>query len=727
MRVEESITIDAPREAVWDVITDPECYTSTLVGITRFDVEGPKQRGLGARYTMRMHVGSAEVGGLVEVVEFDSPGDMAWTSVMGLDHRVRWRLREQDDGTTRVTFRLSYQSPGTVLGSIADYVSSPMVSTNLRESLERLKAEIEGEDEMAENESPGLIEKARLMVGQGVHSVKTLAEAGLIKPERPDKTIRALLQIQRWGYTPAAGYAANASRYGNDDAIIDELGHLTFAEVHDRTNRLANAWSDAGIVEGDSIGIMCRNHRYFIESVVAASKMGVNCLLLNTAFAGPQLAEVVQREKPVGLVYDEEFTELLAEAGKRRKRFIGWYDPEATDEDHKRTDPILEDLISEGDPEQPVPPAETGRVVILTSGTTGTPKGASRKQPETIGPAVALLSRIPLKAREKTFIVAPLFHSWGFAHFTLGLMLGSTYVLKRKFDPENTLSTIAEHQATAAPMVPVMVQRIMQLPEETRTKYDLSSLRSIPLSGSALPGELAIQFMDEFGDVLYNLYGSTEVAWATIATPADLRDAPGTAGAPPRGTVLKIFAEDSERELPQGETGRIFVGNEMLFEGYTGGGNKDVIDGLMSSGDVGYLDDEGRLHVSGRDDDMIVSGGENVFPREVEDLIANMKGIDEVAVIGVDDEEFGQRLKAFVVTKGSGGPSEDEIKKKVKSDLARYKVPKEVEFLDELPRNATGKVLKKELQEREEGGDSDGDGASKPKRKSTSKKAGAKS
>src|SRR3954454_17778402 len=505
MRVEEEITIDAPPEAVWDVITDPGCYTRTLRGITRFDVEGEKQRGLGARYSMRMHVCSAQVGGLIEVVEFDSPRDMAWTSITGLDHRGRWRLREQEDGSTKVTFRLSYQSPGTLLGTIADYVSSPMVDNNLRESLERLKAEIEGDEMSDGSNEPGLLEKARLTIGQGVHTVKTLADAGLIKPERPDRTIRALLQTQRWGYTPAAGYAANASRYPNDDAIIDELGHLTFAEVHDRTNRLANAWSDAGLVEGDSIGIMCRNHRYFIESVVAASKMGVNCLLLNTAFAGPQLAEVVQREKPVALVYDEEFTELLEEAGKRRKRFIGWYDPESTEKE-KSTGPTLAELIDEGDSGEPVPPVETGRVVILTSGTTGTPKGASRKQPETIGPAVSLLSRIPLRAREKTFIVAPLFHSWGFAHFTLGLMLGSTYILKRKFDPENTLSTIAEQQVQSAPMVPVMVQRIMQLPEETRKKYDLSSLRSIPLSGSALPGELAIQFMDEFGDVLYNLY-----------------------------------------------------------------------------------------------------------------------------------------------------------------------------------------------------------------------------
>src|SRR3954451_14825993 len=239
MRVEQTISIDASPDEVWDLITDPETYNTILTGITRFDVEGTKQRGLGARYAMRMHVGSAHVGGLIEVVEYDAPRDMAWTSITGLDQRGRWRLREQDDGTTKVTFRLSYQSPGTLLGTIADYVSSPRVDNNLRESLERLKAEIEGEDDMAENDSPGLLDKARLTIGQSVHTVKTLSDAGMLRAERPDRTVRALLQIQRWGYTPAAGYAAGASRYAGNDAIIDELGHLTFAEVHDRTNRLA--------------------------------------------------------------------------------------------------------------------------------------------------------------------------------------------------------------------------------------------------------------------------------------------------------------------------------------------------------------------------------------------------------------------------------------------------------------------------------------------------------
>jgi fatty-acyl-CoA synthase len=279
----------------------------------------------------------------------------------------------------------------------------------------------------------------------------------------------------------------------------------------------------------------------------------------------------------------------------------------------------------------------------------------------------------------------------------LGLSLGSTCVLQRKFDPEATLKAIADNEATALVVVPVMMQRILQLPEETLAKYDLPSLRVTAASGSALPGPLATKWMDHFGDNLYNLYGSTEVAWATIATPADLRAAPGTAGLPPRGTVVKIVDNEGKGEVAPGETGRVFVGNEMAFEGYTGGGGKDTYEGLLSSGDVGHFDDEGRLFIDGRDDEMIVSGGENVFPREVEDLLAGHDSVKEVAVIGVDDDEFGQRLKAFVVLSDGESLDEDAVKAHVKKNLARYKVPREVEFLDSLPRNATGKVLKREL------------------------------
>jgi acyl-CoA synthetase (AMP-forming)/AMP-acid ligase II len=541
-----------------------------------------------------------------------------------------------------------------------------------------------------------------------LQSIVTLTEAGIIRIERPDRTLRTALTLVRWGVTPAAGYEASAARFPDEVALIDELGQLTFREISERTNSLAHALADDGVNEGDSVAIMARNHRGFVDAVVACSKLGAHALFLNTSFSGPQLTDVADREKPKAIIYDEEFAEVLEEAGRRRKRYVAWPEPEA-----ETKDLTLESLIERGDPAGVIPPKEAGKAVILTSGTTGTPKGASRSQPKSLDPVAALLSRIPLKAREKTMIAAPLFHAWGFAHFTLGMGLSSTIVLKRNFDEKATLSLTAQHGCTALVVVPVMLQRILELPDEVLDRYDLSSVRAVPVSGSALPGDLSDRWMDHFGDNLYNLYGSTEVAWATIATPKDLREAPGTSGLPPRGTVVKIY-DDEGKPAGKGETGRIFVGNDLQFEGYTGGGNKDLIDGLMSSGDVGHFDDAGRLFIDGRDDDMIVSGGENVFPQEVEDLLSSHDSIKEAAVFGVDDEKFGQRLKAVVVTKGSKKISEDEVKKYVKSNLAGYKVPRDVEFIDELPRTSTGKVLKRELKA---DGEDDGDGRKKPAKK----------
>jgi acyl-CoA synthetase (AMP-forming)/AMP-acid ligase II/carbon monoxide dehydrogenase subunit G len=691
MRIEESIDLLATPDEIWPVISSAEGLARVIVGVTRWEVEGRRKNGLGTRYRMLMEVGSAQVGGLIEVVECDEPSDFAWTSITGIDQRGRWRIRAQEDGTTRVTLRLSYHSPGGFLAAVTDQISSRIVKGNIKESLERLRADLEGETVSKNETRVGPL----TMAVNKLHTARVLAGAGFVKPVRPDRVLRTLGTLRRWGPTPAAGFAASAIRYPDETAIVDELGTLTFEQVHRRSNAIASSLSDSGVVEGDLIGVMCRNHRGFIETVVALSKLGAHGLYLNTAFAGPQLTEVVKREKPTALIFDEEFYGLLEDAGHRRKRFVAWHDSE------KPGDPTLDELIESGDDSDPVPPEQPGRTIILTSGTTGSPKGAARSQPETLDPAAALLSKIPLKSREKWLIAAPLFHSWGFAHFTLGLVLSSTYVLQRKFDPEQTLAGAARHEVTSIPMVPVMVQRIMELPKETRDRYDLSTVRCVPLSGSALPGDLAIDFMDEFGDILYNLYGSTEVAWATIATPADLRAAPGTAGKAPRGTVVKIY-DEAGRDLPTGQTGRIFVGNEMLFEGYTGGGNKDMLNGLMSSGDTGHLDDQGRLFVEGRSDEMIVSGGENVFPAEVEDLLAKHQNVAEAAVIGVEDEKFGQRLKAYVVKRGS--VSEKDLQDYVKSNLARYKVPREVEFLKELPRNATGKVLKRELKEQHENG-----------------------
>ena len=332
------------------------------------------------------------------------------------------------------------------------------------------------------------------------------------------------------------------------------------------------------------------------------------------------------------------------------------------------------------------PPARHARIVILTSGTTGTPKGAPRKEAG-IDAAVSLLSRMPLRAGWRTHIAAPLFHTWGFAHLALAMLLGSTVVLRRTFDPVEALRTTQAERCQSMVVIPVMLQRILALDPGELEGVDLSRVEVVASSGSALPATLAQAWMDRFGDNLYNIYGSTEVAYASIATPEDLRADPTSAGKPPHGTVVKILGHDGH-ELPRGETGRIFVGNGLLFEGYTNGGSKEVVEGLMSSGDLGWFDEAGRLHVAGRDDDMIVSGGENVFPQEVEDCLVTHEGVGEVAAVGVVDEDYGQRLRAFVVR--TGEVSEDDLREHVKANLARFKVPREIVFLDELPRNAHG-------------------------------------
>jgi len=527
-----------------------------------------------------------------------------------------------------------------------------------------------------------------------VFEVGVLREAGILELIRPDKAAKIGAAFLRWGASPATGIATAAIHHPHEVALVDERGSLSFERLNRRSNALAHSFAEMGIGYGDGVGIMCRNHRGFIEATLAAAKLGASALYLNTMFAGPQLAEVMRREGPKALVYDEEFTGLLEGVDGSVERVVAWTDAEAP------AAPTLDQLIAAGDDSNLRPPPDKPRFVILTSGTTGTPKGAQRTSPDGLLALASLIDRIPFRSRETMMVAAPLFHSWGFFHFVMSLPTASTLVLRRRFDPEDTLRATQESRAQVLAAVPVMIQRILNLPDETLAAYDLSSLRITSLSGSALPGELAIEWMERFGDTVYNLYGSTEVAYATVATPEDLRAAPGTAGRPPRGTVVRLYDEQGE-EVPRGEVGRIFVGNEMAFEGYTGGGGKEVIDGLYSSGDVGHIDSDGRLFIDGRDDEMIVSGGENVFPREVEDLLADHEAVVEVAVIGVEDTEFGQRLKAFVVVRDGAEVGETDLKAHVKANLAAYKTPREVEFLPELPRNATGKVLKRELRERE--------------------------
>jgi fatty-acyl-CoA synthase len=517
-----------------------------------------------------------------------------------------------------------------------------------------------------------------------------LLRSGLAPPTKPHEIIAALANVHRWGMA-AGPIRIAAQRHGDRAGLVDERGPLTFAELDDRSTALANAWRDRGLSDRSVIAVLARDHRGLVDTVFAAGKLGARLLLMNTGFAGPQLADVAAREGVDVLVHDSEFGPLLSGVPDSVSRYRASVEPGADE-----ADGTLDALIATGS-QAPLPrPASVAHIVLLTSGTTGAPKGAARQINSPFA-AAQFLDRIPLRLNGRTLFGAPLFHATGLSQFLLAIALGSTVIVRRRFDPRQTLELVAEHRADTVVLVPTMLQRIVQLSEDEIRRYDTSTLRVIFLAGSALPPEVGNRALELFGDVVYNLYGSTEVAVATVATPADWRLAPGTVGRAPVGCRVRLYNDDGRRITEPNVTARIFVGSGLRFTGYTGGGSKDEIDDLLSSGDVGHFDEHGLLFIDGRADDMIVSGGENVFPDEVEHLLLAHESIADAAVVGVPDEDFGARLKAFVVLREGVALSADDVQAYVRAELARHKVPRDVAFVAELPRNATGKLLRNEL------------------------------
>ena len=519
--------------------------------------------------------------------------------------------------------------------------------------------------------------------------LRVCKEAGLVKLDPPRTAVKVVKAAVRHGALGGAP-GAQAARDPDRLAVVDERGTLTYGELDARTNALANALVARGLRAGEGVAILARNHRGFLEATFGCAKVGARLIFLNTDFAGPQIREVAEREGARLLICDDEYRRFLEGFSPPLGTIRAWVDDE-TDGD------TLDALVEGASTEPPEKPSQAASVVILTSGTTGSPKGAPRDESRSLAGPGSLFSKAPFKSGETTVIATPLFHSLGFAHAIAAVALGSTIVTRRKFDPDATLEMVEKHRASALIVVPIMLRRILDLGEEKIRARDLGSLRIVFVSGSQLGGELCRRGLDLLGPVIYNLYGSTEVAYATIATPEDLQAAPDCVGRPPRGTRVRIVDENG-KDVPPGQTGRIFVGNPLSFTGYTSGDTKETLpDGLMSSGDVGHFDDAGRLFVDGRDDDMIVSGGENVFPQEVEELLDTHEAVREAAVVGVDDEKYGQRLAAHVVVHEGASLTEDDVRAFVKEHLARFKVPRDVVFHDELPRNPTGKILKREL------------------------------
>ncbi len=504
----------------------------------------------------------------------------------------------------------------------------------------------------------------------------TMARRGLLRPGRPTAVGRQLNALRRYGFGLGGELRSTAARHPDRVAVVDEGGSRTYHQLLRRTERLAGALrATVGLgaqpQRVDRLGILCRNHSGMVEAMVAASMLGVDAVLVNTGTSASQLASIAAEQRLRALVYDHEFAGHVAPLPAAITRI---------------SEERLAELVWQADNRTLDRPARDGRTIVLTSGTTGAPKGAQRPAPNGFASLAAIVSRIPMHVGDRVLIAAPIFHTWGYAGLQLSIAMADTIVLQRRFDPAEALDAVQDNGCEVMFAVPVMLQRILEIPVR-RTR-----LRIVAVSGSALRGGLATRFQDAYGEVLYNLYGSTEVSWASIATPEELRRNPATAGRPPRGTRVAIVDAHGQ-ELPAGHVGRIFVGNDMLFDGYTNGSARGVHDGLLDTGDLGHLDADGLLQVDGRADDMVISGGENVFPSQVEEVLAGLPQVREVVAVGVDDEEFGQRLVVWIALHHGERLDADAVKEYVRARLARFAVPREVRFVEALPRNATGKVV----------------------------------
>ncbi len=515
-------------------------------------------------------------------------------------------------------------------------------------------------------------------------AARALLRSGLLGPPSPAAVVRVIREALRGGTNPYTLLGVTAARWPDRAAIVDDDGALTYRDLRSEAEALARVLSDAGEGPGRAVGVMCRNGRGFVKAFFAAALVGADVVLVNTDFRTDALATALSAHRITTIVADDEFAER-ARAAQKTVTLV---------------DPATVDVRDEG-PRSPRPGvAAPGRIILLTSGTTGKPKGVPRTPQlrSAVGVWVTILDRTGLRTGSRISVAMPMFHGLGLGMLMLTVALGGTVLTNRQFDAEAALAQASLHRADAFTAVPVVLARILDLPERVRARNPLPYLRVALSSGDRLDPTLGQRFMDAYGDILYNGYGSTEVGIGALATPADLREAPETVGKPVAGCPVRIF-DKHDRPVGPRVTGRIFVGGELASEGYTEGSGeaKAVVENMTSTGDMGYFDNAGRLFIVGREDDMIISGGENVYPRAVENALAEHPDVADNAVIGVPDERFGHRLSAFVVPQPGNSVDPEALRDYLKGKVSRFEQPRDINIVSSIPRNPAGKVVRKEL------------------------------
>lgn len=475
-----------------------------------------------------------------------------------------------------------------------------------------------------------------------------------------------------------------AQRHGRRIAFSDEREEVGYEALYEQTQRLAvNLQTVYNLKPNQKAAFLCRSHIAFVHAVFAVSRLGVNVYLLNPESSAAQFAALHLRHRFDFLVCDAEAAAVFENAEWRGKSLLTY---SAGD-----SQTSVETLSKQPDISRPkIKRAFSGEVIVLTGGTTGEPKTARRKPSvfNFLNPFFALLTQLNLDKYNSVYVATPVYHGFGIAAILIGMILGERMFLLSHFNAEKACSLVERNKIEAVTVVPLMLQRML--------KHDaaaLSSLQCIISGGAALNPALVEETFEKLGDILFNLYGTSEAGFSVIATPEDLRRSSGTIGRKIAGVKLGVL-DEKDNPVEIGKIGRICLKSKWSVK---------TSDDWVETGDVGYQDDLGYLFLRGRNDEMIVSGGENVYPIELENVLVKHPFIEQAAVIGIFDVEFGQRLKAFVVPTTENVIGENEIFEWLINRVARFQMPKNIEIIKDLPVTAVGKVNKKALMFRQNG------------------------
>lgn len=601
MRIAESVTVAAPATAVWERIADPVRWPRDLGRMRCSHLHGTPRVGAGARYWLHLEVGAAEVGSLIEILEYEPGGALSWTTIRGFEQRGHWRLRERDGHETELTLSVSYQASGGLAALATDELSSIYVSRYLREALQTLARRLQSTSTDASAPEPAALLPggARALI-RDVRLAGVLARAHVGSPAWPDRYLGSLAAIARYGPTIAGRYQAAGTLHPDTVAVVDEREALTFSGLRERVDALASALASNGVGPGERVALMCDNHREQLEAILATCRLGADRLMIDTEVDREVLAGLLESERPRAIICDSHLSSRLSGTMRGRERCIVWAEPGTA---HRH--PTLQELIATADTSARAPLVgyDAHTITIAPAGN-GTAIRTTHQPPSTRA-LLSILDLIPLRAGETLCVAAPLSRPWLLTVLGLASVLASTLVLRREFDAEATLQSIERERVSCLVLETAMLEAILKLPRRLRERHDTSSLRTVIVGDRPVPPALAGRFSQAYGELLYSAYATATAGWVTIAGPRELRRAPGTAGRPPRGTVVRVLDADGVPALP-GHTGRIFIAGETLEEAEREG--IESFDGAIFSGENGHLDDHGRLFVEQRTERKAAAG-----------------------------------------------------------------------------------------------------------------------